>query len=48
MRKCEECGKLSVEFAFDTGQMEVWECKYCGARYEYNPEFGELQRISGM
>ena len=46
MRKCEECGKQSVEFAFDTGQKEVWECRFCGARYHYDSEFGELQRFT--
>lgn len=42
MRKCEDCGKLSVEFAFDTGKDEIWECKNCGARYTLDQEFGEM------
>lgn len=44
MRKCEECGKFQVEFAFDTGTEEIWECKVCGARYIINPDYGSLER----
>ena len=46
MRKCDECGKFLVEFAFDTGAKEVWECKYCTARYTLDPDYGELTRVT--
>jgi DNA-directed RNA polymerase subunit RPC12/RpoP len=44
MRRCIECGKELVEFAFDTGLEEIWECKYCGARYVLEGDYGELVR----
>ena len=45
MRRCDECKKESVEFAFDTGTKEIWECKFCGARYRMDDNFGELERV---
>jgi ribosomal protein L37AE/L43A len=44
MRRCAECGKESVEFAFDTGTKEVWECRFCGARFTLDQDYGELTR----
>lgn len=46
MRKCEECGRIAVEFAYDTGHLEIWECKFCCARYTLDPDFGELMRYN--